>query len=62
MSKEYLVPANGKPLPFPGGELPAIGDHVEVDMFWRRRLADGDVVKGKAPKPGTEAETPSEKK
>lgn len=53
MSKVYLVPTSGEALPCPGGELQAIGQEVELDQFWRRRLRDGDVAKGKPPKATT---------
>ncbi|WP_323034528.1 DUF2635 domain-containing protein [Pararhodobacter sp.] len=45
--KTYLIPVSGDPLPYPGGVLPAEGDHVEMDRFWRRRLRDGSVVTGR---------------
>lgn len=58
MSRRYLVPASGAPLPHPTGELPAEGGYVdEIDHFWRRRLADQDVADGtppEAPEPAPE--------
>ena len=45
--KTYLIPVSGEPLPYPGGVLPAEGDEIEMDRFWRRRLRDGSVVTGR---------------
>lgn len=59
MSRTYLIPTSGEPLPYPGGVLPAKGDWVDaIDLFWRRRLADQDVVRGEPPAaPPSEPET-----
>lgn len=58
--KIYVVPALGKPLPFPGGVLPVEGDWVDpADTFWRRRLADQDVTKSKPPAATDAVEEPA---
>lgn len=53
----YLIPQPGltvlqpvnaaSAVPVP---LPAEGAEIELDTYWLRRLADGDVTQGKAPK------------
>lgn len=61
--KTYLIPVSGEPLPYPGGVLPADGDEIEMDRFWRRRLRDGSVVTGRprrATPPAEPAETAEE--
>ncbi|SED36940.1 DUF2635 domain-containing protein [Pseudomonas anguilliseptica] len=52
MSKPvYLVPVGELLVRHPqGGYLPAEGDHVVLDIYWRRRMADKSVVKGTPPK------------
>lgn len=53
MSKTvYLVPQDGLLVRHPqGGYLPTEGDHVVLDTYWRRRLADKSVAEGKPPRP-----------
>ena len=47
----YLVPAKSLKVRDPrGGHLPAEGRAVDLDPYWRRRLAAGDVAKTSAPK------------
>lgn len=41
---EVLDPVSRRP-------LPADGEEVEKTTYWLRRLRDGDVTEGKAPKP-----------
>ncbi|QIB34749.1 DUF2635 domain-containing protein [Ancylobacter pratisalsi] len=64
--KTYVIPTSGAALPCPGGVLPPEGDYVEMNRFWRRRLADKDVVTGKPPRaPAAEpdsADTAAKKK
>lgn len=49
MSKEFLRPEQGRKVRTPdGGVLPPEGAKVEMSSYWRRRLRDGGVVKGKA--------------
>ena len=45
--KLHLKPAEGLVIPNPetGKDLPAWGSSVENDIYWRRLLKDGDVVK-----------------
>jgi hypothetical protein len=52
MSKPvYLVPAEGLKVRHPlGGHLKPEGDHVVLDSYWRRRIADQSVTKGNPPK------------
>ncbi|WP_447588645.1 DUF2635 domain-containing protein [Aquipseudomonas campi] len=46
----YLVPAEGLLVRNPlGGHLPAEGDDVVLDGYWRRRIAEKSVVVGKRP-------------
>jgi hypothetical protein len=56
----YLVPAEGMKVRHPlGGHLKPEGDHVVVDTYWRRRIADKSVSQGtppKAAKPATAKE------
>lgn len=49
MSKTtYLLPVGGLLVRHPqGGHLAASGDHVVLDSYWRRRLADKSVIEGK---------------
>lgn len=49
MPSTYLVPAPGRTVRDPKSleALPAEGRAVEVTPFWKRRLAEGDVVEGK---------------
>jgi hypothetical protein len=53
MSKPvYLVPVGELKVRHPqGGHLKAEGDHVVLDSYWRRRLADKSVTEGNPPKP-----------
>lgn len=47
----YLVPAKGLKVRHPqGGHLKPEGDHVVLDSYWRRRLADQSVTQGNPPK------------
>lgn len=47
----YLVPVEGLKVRHPlGGHLKPEGDHVVVDSYWRRRLADKSVSPGTPPK------------
>lgn len=47
----YLKPAEGLKVRHPlGGHLKPEGDHVVVDTYWRRRLADKSVSIAAAPK------------
>ena len=47
----YLVPAKGLKVRHPlGGHLNPEGDHVVLDAYWRRRIADQSVSKGNPPK------------
>lgn len=43
----YIKPAAGRNVPDPekGGMLPPEGRAVEPNIYWLRRLTDGDVVK-----------------
>lgn len=52
MSKPvYLVPVEGLKVRHPlGGHLKPEGDHVVLDSYWRRRIADQSVTKGEPPK------------
>lgn len=51
MSKPvYLVPAEGLKVRHPlGGHLKAEGDHVVLDGYWRRRIAEKSVAEGDPP-------------
>ncbi|CAG0966883.1 hypothetical protein MTYP_01042 [Methylophilaceae bacterium] len=42
-----IKPASGRQVPDPdkGGYLPPEGRNVEPNLYWLRRIADGDVVK-----------------
>ncbi len=42
-----IKPASGRQVPDPekGGYLPPAGRNVEPNLYWLRRIADGDVVK-----------------
>lgn len=57
MTRSWLRPAvrDGQALKVPrperGDYLPADGDDIELSVYWRRRLRDGDVTRGEAPKP-----------
>jgi hypothetical protein len=53
MSKTvYLVPEDRLLVRHPqGGYLKPEGDHVVLDTYWRRRLADKSVRDAKPPKP-----------
>lgn len=52
MSKPvYLVPAKDLKVRHPlGGHLKPEGDHVMLDSYWRRRIADQSVTEGNPPK------------
>lgn len=46
----FLRPADGVKVRHPNGRhLSAEGEQVEITAYWRRRIAAGDVVEGKAP-------------
>jgi len=50
----YLKPTAGTQVPDPdrGDVLPADGRNVELNQYWQRRIADGDVVEASPqPKP-----------
>lgn len=50
--KQHLQPAPGLRVRKPDGSiLPAEGESVALNTFWRRRINHGDVVLGPAPKP-----------
>jgi len=52
MALARVIPAReGLTFPMPNGlDLPAEGLDVDIDdLFWRRRLADGDVIVAAAP-------------
>lgn len=55
-----VVPASGRTVPDPeaGDLLPVGGREVPDNVWWRRRLADGDVT-FKADKTSTKADTPA---
>lgn len=45
MTTIKIIPAQGRRVRFPDGRLlPAEGAEVEHDLYWTRRIADGDVV------------------
>lgn len=48
-----IKPASGRQVPDPekGGYLPPEGRNVEPNLYWLRRIADGDVVKVSTHKP-----------
>lgn len=47
---KYLVPVGELKVRHPqGGYLAQAGDHVVVDSYWRKRIAEGSVVEEKAP-------------
>lgn len=47
----YLKPNKGLKVRHPaGGHLPDEGSDVVLNTYWRRRMADGDVVKASKPK------------
>lgn len=48
----YLVPAPGRNVidPANGQPLPTEGKEVETSTYWLRRLNEGDVTEGQAPK------------
>lgn len=53
MSKTYIKPKDDKIIvldPYRGTALPAEGDYIALDNYWRRRLKDGDVVLSEPPK------------
>ncbi len=56
MEQMYVTPAPGLLVPYPDPQvkkkLPPEGDWVPCSVYWLRRLRDGDVLKGKAPKKG----------
>lgn len=55
MDRIFIRPATGLVVRMPeGGTLPAEGMEVEHSLFWRRRLADGDVVLAKPARPAKE--------
>lgn len=58
MSKTvYLIPEGKLKVRHPqGGHLPAEGDYVVLDTYWRKRLADKSVIEGKPPKPAKTAD------
>jgi hypothetical protein len=41
----YVIPQPGRRVPDPekGGYLPEVGRKVEPDVYWLRRVQDGDV-------------------
>lgn len=44
MQRATLRPAGGLTVPMPDGTaLPASGLAVDLDIYWQRRLAEGDV-------------------
>lgn len=53
MTDRYVAPAEGRTVRDPDTRqvLPAAGAWVPDTAFWRRRLADGDVVPAAPPKP-----------
>jgi len=56
MDRAYLKPTTSPPVPLPDGTpWPAEGREVDVDLYVRRRLADGDLAPA-APDDGTGAE------
>lgn len=59
MQHIFVRPRDGLVLRMPEGfgTLPAEGMEVEDSLYWRRRIADGDVLLGPAPasKPKKEA-------
>jgi hypothetical protein len=57
MAYTYLTPVPGRRVrdPITGTPLPATGGNVVINEFWRRRLAQGDVVVGVAPTPAPTA-------
>jgi len=48
----FVKPVSGRPVPDPaiGDLLPESGRQVEANQYWFRRLQDGDVTEGEAPK------------
>jgi hypothetical protein len=60
----FVIPADGLLVPNPeaprGGprHLPPEGAEVPDTAYWRRRLADGEVREGEAPKPPAAPEPP----
>ena len=49
--KAFLIPKAGVTVKIPGPKpkaLPVGGDEVELNTYWYRRLADGDVTRGKS--------------
>lgn len=48
---QFVKPAEGRRVRKENGELlAAAGEDVPVNVFWRRRLREGDVVPATAPK------------
>lgn len=52
----YIKPALGRVVRYPDVDriLPQEGAQVPEDVYWTRRLRDGDVVKATPPKPQKE--------
>lgn len=49
----FIIPIDGKQIPDPvrGGFLPQEGGEVDTnDIYWQRRITDGDVKEAKPPK------------
>jgi hypothetical protein len=52
MNQLFLKPQDGVQVRHPNGKrLADDGETVQDSPYWRRRISDGDVVQGKAPKP-----------
>lgn len=57
MDRVTIRPIAGLAVPMPGGGmLPAEGLEVERDLYWQRRIADGDVEIVPAVKPAKSKE------
>jgi len=53
MNRLYVKPAEGSTVRDPGRDgavLPPEGDFVPREIFWLRRIAQGDVVEARPPK------------
>ena len=52
MKKAWLIPCEGRLVPdLKGNHLPPEGAECELNSYYRRRLTDGDVRKGRKPAP-----------
>ncbi|MDA3920975.1 MAG: DUF2635 domain-containing protein [Salinisphaera sp.] len=62
MNRVHLKPRHGLVVrhPLTGAVLPATGETVEVDGYWRRRLVAGDVYAGR-PTPARKSTKPRKK-